>query len=258
MSTTNRASAVEGYSNFTFIRSEDEWEIDLFRFSEGYGWQKQEPLLSSSSDDKGGRNKSSRKADGGALKVIPRNNCVVIPALRQKVTLSAIAEATTNSNIPKEGASTNTDIGTDGTKPRSEPDQASQKSNDRSCVVRRGDCILFINRRRTRAMLFKFRSLEECLSFSDRFIQLNPWSTNTVNAVASASSGRTNSSQRSVQQRDQQEVVSYIARLMHEPDFLQLVHKIENLVANTTDGAKMLKALETRDLANLQLEFGGF
>ena len=54
--------------------------------------------------------------------------------------------------------------------------------------------------------------------------------------------------QQQQQQQEQDEVMSYIVRLMHEPSFLQLVHKIENLVTNTTDGNKMLQALDTREL----------
>lgn len=41
-----------------------------------------------------------------------------------------------------------------------------------------------------------------------------------------------------------------IARLLHDRDFLQLVHKIERYVLNTHDGAKMLQGLQDRDLSS--------
>jgi hypothetical protein len=49
-------------------------------------------------------------------------------------------------------------------------------------------------------------------------------------------------------EQDQQEVMSYVARLLHDVDFLRFVHKVETFVGNTVDGANILEALETRDL----------
>ena len=171
-------------------------------------------------------------------------------------------------------------VGNDGTSSRNgigiEPQHQEQTAvyqHDKSCVIRRGDSILLINRRRTRAMVLKFRSIDDCLSFSDRFIQLNPWPTTcndnsaktttriggahaTATSAGSTTTNRNNNNratqaeqeQQQQQEQEQDEVMSYIVRLMHEPSFLQLVHKIENLVTNTTDGNKMLQALDAREL----------
>jgi hypothetical protein len=50
---------------------------------------------------------------------------------------------------------------------------------------------------------------------------------------------------------DQEEVVSYIARMLHDKDFLGFVHKIETYMSNTTDGTKLLESLGKRKLDDI-------
>jgi hypothetical protein len=181
--------------------SEKEWPVELFRHTENEGWQQQMPR---------GNQCSS------ILAVAPRKDCIVIAALRQKFTLSGRGSGTANDGVDDD--------------PR-----------DRSSVVRRYDCILLVSRRRTRAMVLKFRNLRDCQEFSDRFMELNP-------RMLTPSSSEQDIATEPADEEDRQEVMSYVARLLHDGDFLRFVNKVETFVGNTVDGAKILEALETRDL----------
>jgi hypothetical protein len=189
-------------NNASTFGSEKEWPVELFRHTETEGWQQKMPR---------GNQRSSTFA------VAPRKDCVVIPALRQKFTLSGRGSA--NNGVDDD--------------PR-----------DRSSVVRRYDCILLVSRRRTRAMVLKFRNLQDCQEFSDRFMELNP-------RILTPSSSEQERAAESDDEQDRQEVMSYVARLLHDSDFLRFVNKLEAFVANTVDGAKILEALETRDLEQI-------
>jgi hypothetical protein len=186
-------------NNASTFGSEKEWPVELFRHTENEGWQQQMPR---------GNQRSS------ILAVAPRTDCIVIPALRQKFTLSGRGSAN---------------------------DGVDDDPRDRSSVVRRYDCILLVSRRRTRAMVLKFRNLQDCQEFSDRFMELNP-------RMLTLSSSEQDMAVESADEQDQQEVMSYVARLLHDGDFLRFVSKVEAFVGNTVDGAKILGALETRDL----------
>ena len=47
---------------------------------------------------------------------------------------------------------------------------------------------------------------------------------------------------------EQEQIVSYVARLLHDPDFLGFVEKLETYMSNTTDGAKILEGLGRQSL----------
>jgi hypothetical protein len=199
--------------------TEKEWPVELFRHTEGEGWQKQVPR-----GDDGGSSRSP------VISVAPRKDCIVIPKLRQKFTLWVCPPPSTGaessaSNINEEDL-----------------------KKERSMVVRRGYSILLISRRRTRAMVLKFQSQEDCLEFSDRFIELNPKvPLDTTTEDSSSSAPISSPAGEIARDQEQQEVVSNIARLLHDDDFLKFIHKLETYVANTTDGAKIFEALEMRD-----------
>ena len=199
--------------------SEKEWLVELFRHTESEGWQKQMPRGSTGSP---------------LLGISPRRDCIVIPALRQKFTLSG-SDANPSAAGGGRGGGRRRDGGEE------EPSSNSVASQDRSFVIRRGDSILLVSRRRTRAMVLKFQTLHDCQEFSDRFVELNP------PIVAPASSAR-EQHHGVAHEQEQQDIVSYIVRLLHSQDFLQFVHKLETLVTSTTDGAKILEALGVRDL----------
>jgi hypothetical protein len=164
-----------------------EWPVQLYRYTECDGWQKQ---------------------TGAKTAAAPRKDCIVIPCLRQKFSLLANGEKT--------------------------------------YVIRRDRCMLMVSRRRTRALVLQFPSLQECLDFSDAFLALNPAHepTQEDTTVSPPEAGLA----------DQEEVVSYIARILHDKDFLGFVHKIETYLSNTTDGTKLLESLGKRKLDDITEE----
>jgi hypothetical protein len=186
-------------NNAPTFGSEKEWPVELFRHTENEGWQQQMPRGNQSSS---------------ILSVAPRKDCIVIPALRQKFTLSGRGSAN---------------------------DGVEDDSRDRSSVVRRYDCILLVSQRRTRAMVLKFCSLRDCQEFSDRFMELSP-------RLLTPSSSEQVMAAEPADEQEQQEVMSFVVHLLHDGDFLRFVNKVEAFVRNTVDGAKILEGLETRDL----------
>jgi hypothetical protein len=178
-------------ANTTITRNngnEKEWPVQLYRYTESDGWQKQQVALNK------------------RIAAAPRKDCIVIPALRQKFSLCSTDE--------------------------------SNSINNKSCVIRRDKCILLVSRRRIRAMVLQFASLQDCLEFSDRFIALNP--------PPPLDTADTTVPQPAAGLAEQEEVVSHVARLLHDEDFLGFVHKLEDYLANSTDGAKILEGLEQR------------
>jgi hypothetical protein len=131
------------------------------------------------------------------LTASPRKDCIVIPALRQKFTLCT-------------------------------------EGGEQSSVIRRNSSLLLVSRRRTRAMLLNFFSLQECLDFSDQFTKLNRPSPFVEEEHKEPEATA----------RDRDEVVSYVTQLLHSTEFLSLVGKLEIFVKSTQDGAKLFKDLE--------------
>lgn len=144
-----------------------------------------------------------------AVAVAPRNECVVFPNLRQRFSL------------------------------KSETDQGT--------VIRRDDRILLTSKRRVRALLLQFQSLQDSLEFSDRFLELNPPPSLEEDEATTFDLERAQGRQ-PAGSIEQEQVVSYIARLLHDDGFLQFVHKMETYICSTDDGAKILRGLEQRDL----------
>ena len=191
-------------SNASTFGSEKEWPVELFRHTENEGWQQQMPR---------GNQCSS------ILSVAPRKDCIVIPALRQKFTLSGRGSAN---------------------------DGVDDDFRDRSFVVRRHDCILLVSPRRTRAMVLKFRSLQDCQELSDRFMELS-----SRPRVLTPTSSEQDMAAEPANEQDQQEIMSHVVHLLHDEGFLRFVNKVESFVENTVDGAKILEGLETRDLEQI-------
>ena len=154
--------------------------------------------------------------------VAPRNDCIVFPDLRQKFSL------------------------------KSETDQGT--------VIRRDNKILLVSKRRARALLLEFQSLEDCLAFSDQFVRLNP----RKSLLASSRDDDAICNDRSMHDSPQQngentlpavgdeghrEVVSWIVKMLHDKSFLSYVHKIESYITGTEDGMQILQGLEQGELS---------
>lgn len=144
--------------------------------------------------------------------VTPREGCVIFPRLRLRVSL---------------------------------------KSNDshqyRSTVVRRRNSILLSSSQGVKAMILRFQSLQECLDFSDRFVALNPLSVAT-DATKEQRDGTTEDDAAAAEQN--QQVFFYMARLLHDQDFIDYVDNLEACLSSSEDGMKMLEALTKSATSN--------
>jgi hypothetical protein len=97
-------------------------------------------------------------------------------------------------------------------------------------------------------LVLKFRSEQDCLEFADRFTALNPPKVLSTEGDAAAESGGGNLT-RHVDSNDQsQEVLFYIARLLHDQDFVDYVNSLESCLASSADGAKILEVLTEASL----------
>jgi hypothetical protein len=163
----------------------------------------------------------SQNGMGNAAKTIttvvivckPREGCIVFLRLRIRVSLTS----------------------------RSKGSQEEDES--RSVVIRRRSNIFISSNQGLKALVLKFRSEQDCLEFADRFTALNPsqiLSTEENQAVESGGGNLT----RHVDSDDQsQEVLFYIARLLHDQDFVDYVNNLESCLASSADGAKILEVL---------------
>jgi hypothetical protein len=154
--------------------------------------------------------------------VAPRKDSIVFPALRQRFSLTS--------------------------------------EKDRGTVIRRDNKLLLVSKRRTRALLLEFQSLENCLEFSDAFLRLNPGPSlmprsRNRDAATSEQSLRDYQPQNGtgppsiIGDEGQREIVSWIVKMLHDKCFLSYVHKIENYIAETEDGMQILQGLEQSDLS---------
>ena len=88
-------------------------------------------------------------------------------------------------------------------------------------------------------MILQFKTRTDCLEFSDRFISLQ-------DDGCSTSPNQPNSTEHGVEppsQKEREEVVSHIAQLLHNEDFLSFVGKIEDYIECSNDGAKILEGI---------------
>lgn len=142
------------------------------------------------------------------LSACARKDCIVIPALRQKFTL--------------------------------------RSSGEKSRVIRRNSCLLLVSRRKTRAMLLKFQSLQDCLEFSDLFVSLNNDSA-TIQDEEGDYGQQQDPTLPTATDQDREQAISYLVQLLHDEDFRSLVQKLDNFVANTQDGELLFNDLEEQE-----------
>lgn len=139
------------------------------------------------------------------VNISPRTGCIVVKKLRLKLNL-----------VPEKG------------------------SKRRGTLTRRGNK-LFVslqNPPRRKSFIFQFESVKACVSFSDSFVALNPATKPSTQSNGVAE--RMATQELSEQRRD---VMSYVARLVHDQDFLSYVNKLEAALKSSPDGEQILEAL---------------
>ena len=115
--------------------------------------------------------------------------------------------------------------------------KSEDQQQNRSVVVRRRDSILVSSSKSVRALVFKFATENDCKEFSDRFIAQNPHALLKNNV---SDDGWAHVQDKQSQARD---ILSYIARLLQDPDFSHYIDGLENCLSSSEDGIKMLNAL---------------
>ena len=89
-----------------------------------------------------GNNKWQKGVAATMVKAVPQKDCIVIPALRQKFSVLS--------------------------------------AQGKHCVIQRDSCILLVSQKRTRGgLVLQFKNREDCLAFSDQFLELNQHPTPT-------------------------------------------------------------------------------
>lgn len=182
------------------------------------GWKKQEVVEESSSESS--LLNQNGQYDPRVIMVAPRKGFIVFPDLHQKFSL--------------------------------------ESSTDRGTVIRRHDKILLVSKRRSRSLLLQFQSLDECLEFSDQFVEFNQALSSLVSEGSndlSIDDSRHGSQPLDaednipiVDEEGEKEVASCIVRMLHDETFLRYVHKIQEYIANTDDGLDILRGLADREL----------
>jgi hypothetical protein len=203
------------------ITSSKEYNVILFRRTTSRGWEVYFPNgKTEDSNSKKKRGKTNNNNTCGTINhqqcisVTPKFGCIEMKQLRLRVPLmcstSTAAAATTSSK-----SATN--------------------------VTRRLDTIL-LTTTRGGCIVFKFTSLEDCISFWDELVMLNASSaektTNNIenndrNKIKNRSSSNTN--------YKSEEFRSMIVRLLHEDEFMEFVNELEDCLTYTSDGATMLQ-----------------
>lgn len=187
---------------------EKEWPVHFFRKT-SRGWEQMQP----------------RNGDGQlvAVKATPLAGCIVLRKLRVRVSLTTTTASTTT--------------------PQDKSSEAAVQET-KSVMVRRRSSILITSNQGLKAILLKFRTEKDCLDFSDQFIALNPLDLciGQANDDTGGGGGTGNLSQVNAGQQSQ-EVLFYIARLLHDPDFVNYVDSLESSLESSQDGAKILDVL---------------
>jgi hypothetical protein len=209
----------------------------------------------------GGWNRLVAKKNGkggcAAVRAVPQRGFIVLPRIRARICLS------------KSGETPKNDGGNVG--------GGGEDENGCSTLVqlqRRGDAILVRGRGRSRTLLLRFRSEQECLDFSDRLVALNrPPPSESIKEPLKSEPTRSGDAFRRNNDRalvattttavvateaeaeestdlDVEEVAAYLARLLCDPEFDGLVQGLEACVASHPDLQAMLEAKASEGSGN--------
>jgi hypothetical protein len=195
----------------------------------------------------GGWNRLVAKKNGkgrcAAVRAVPQRGFIVLPKIRARICLSKSED--TPKNVGENGGGDGGDD--DG-------------STTLVQLQRRGDAILVRGRGRSRTLLLRFQSEQECLDFSDHLVELNrPPPSESIKGPLKGESTRSRDAFRRNNDRalvattttaeaeesadlDVEEVAAYLARLLCDPEFDGLVQGLEACVALHPDLQAMLEA----------------
>lgn len=201
----------------------DGFPVRVYRKTEMYGWQAMQP-----------KNSQGRRVQ---VKASPKEGCVVLHRIQVRIRLT------------------------------SQPPNDSLKEKDENSgqhriiedpvvndvlVIRRRHCILISSKMRSRSLVFKFNDLKACLQFSDQLVQLNPNQAiqTAIPGVdqnySTSSEGRASTGRHPndlTRERDTQQILSYVARLLYDDQFVSFCNNLESNLLASEDGLEMLNNL---------------
>ena len=267
-------------------KEQDKWNVDVYRFTTNKGWefyQDSVGLCSSERKTNGEVNKTdtSKEIDTciEPITAAPRRGSIDIKRLRLRIHLFHSPQKQTGAN--KTNAGTSKDIGSNNTTQDACPSSRKPDERAQTTVVRRRDRILLSTRKGFGAVLLKFRSVTECVAFSDRLVELNhdfTLSSPAQNDTPSSAQRPTKRIRRnenedntkngnehlSVQQSPRHTIqtsnnvqgsaentsvasksnmLSYIVRLLHDDDFLDFIDSVETSLSSSPDCEHILDGL---------------
>ena len=103
-------------------------------------------------------------------------------------------------------------------------------------VTRRENCLRVQSKHGVRVLILQFLTARDCQSFGDTLMQLNPLPPSISPTDVSAPLLRSS-------ERDRESVLFYVARLLYDPDFLQMVRSVEHTILASPEGKHLLEDL---------------
>jgi hypothetical protein len=146
------------------------------------------------------------------VKVAPRKDCIVLRRLQIRV------------RLVHHCCDTN------------KKDNVADEPPLRMQVTRRRNRILISSNQRLRILLLQFKTETDCLAFADQLVALNPPPTVPQRLEAFSQN-----------YQQQQDVFSYVFRLLHDPEFAGFCRRLESSLGSTPDGMRALQALTMSD-----------
>lgn len=239
---------------------EKDWPLSVYRHSVARGWEKQIPIQPSPHAESHQPNATG----------IPRAGCFVVKRFRLKISLTTkITPGTATRKSNSKNAPSSQETSLDSRASKIAEAEAPME------IIRRNDALLFTSKHKR--ILLKFLSARACIEFSDELVRLNrdlqvrscmmasvlpPVPAGSVTPGASQMrltemvQPTTQVTPTSVQsamysdplslQLQKNDMTSYIARLLHDDDFVGLSQKLEQLMEGSPDLAQMLQALGGR------------
>ena len=222
MNATSRNDRTTGDMNGFAVR--------VYRKTEQHGWQAMQP----------------KNAQGRLVQVraTPKEGCVVLHRIQVRIRLTS-----SQSNNSLKESDENTRYQSFG---NTNTNSKSSGAND-VLVVRRRHYILISSRLRSRSLVFKFKDLKSCLQFSDQLVQLNPHQTIQTTTPSFDRKGSTSGEIRTMTEqnnksklhyeKDMQQVLSYVGRLLYDDNFATFCNNLESNVMASEDGVHMFNSL---------------
>lgn len=166
----------------TAEQQREAWPCLIYRLQSHRGWEIFSPTADESSYSGGAGKKSavSKKSSqqsqsmGEELTVEPRKGSIVVRKMRLRVKLF-------EQNQPRDNAASTSDATQNPNKDEQTEEHGNSNSdfvgsdgwNNNALVVRRKDSLLVTTRRGMGALVFRFKSVQQCVEFCDRLVYLN-------------------------------------------------------------------------------------